>query len=98
MKYQQDLEETKKYLKERSRPELENIIAATGLSKQKAKIILLKYSEEQDRWFIADEVHCAETKVSAKTTQALRKIRNYLIFAGYIKGPSTEQQILQNML
>ena len=84
MKYQQGLEKTKQYLRERSLPELEDIVAATGLSKQKSTIIILKYARELQRWFIADEVHCADTKVSTKTTQALRKIHNYLVYTGKI--------------
>lgn len=92
-RYQEGLEQTKKHLKELSKPELEALLEATGLSPQKAKIIFLKYIPEQRRWFIAEEVHCAETKVSVKTTQALLKIKHYLEYTGVLKRVTSEEPI-----
>lgn len=46
MKYQEGLETTKNWLKEHSRLEIEDILSKSGLSIQKAKIILSKYCEE----------------------------------------------------
>ena len=84
-RYQEGLEKTKELLRELSKPELEAVLEAAGLSPQKAKIIFLKYIPEQRRWFIAEEVHCAETKVSVKTTQALLKLKHYFEFTGRIR-------------
>ena len=84
MKYQEGLEKTKEHLKRCTRSELQEIIDNTGLSEQKAKIILLKFLEEKDRLFISDKVACAECKVYTKTTQALNKIKRYLRLAGII--------------
>ena len=84
MKYQEGLSETKKYLKGCCLKELSDIIENTGLSEQKAKIILMKYAKEKQRWFISDEIGCAESKVSKKTTQALIKIKSYLKALGLV--------------
>lgn len=84
MKYQEGLETTKNWLKEHSRLEIEDILSKSGLSTQKAKIILSKYCEEHQRDRASYDLGMRESSYSHKHTEALHRIKSALRFLGLI--------------
>lgn len=83
-KYQEGLDETKNWLKSYSRLEIEDILAKSGLSEKKAKIVLTKYCGEHCRDRASYDLGLHPTTYSKKLTLALLKIKSTLKRLGFI--------------
>lgn len=83
-KYQPGLESTKSWLKSHGKGGIEEVLEKSGLSTQKARMILKRYREEQQRLHASTDLGMSESSHSHKMTEALNRLKATLKWLGLI--------------